>query len=40
MLSCVSRTQNKNLKIELKNKNCIENINFKNFKIVNAQFSI
>jgi len=36
MLTCVLEAQDKNLKIELKNKSCIENINFKIFKIVDA----
>ena len=38
MLTCAPRAQDKNLKVELKNKSCIENISFEIFKIVNAQF--
>jgi len=38
MLTCALGAQDKNLKIELKNKSCIENINFEVFKIVKTQF--
>jgi len=39
MLICALRAQGKDLKIEFKNKYCIENISFEGFKIMNAQFS-
>jgi len=38
MLTCALGAQDKDLKVELKNKCCIENISFEVFKIVNAQF--
>jgi len=40
MLTCALRVQDKDLKIEFKNKYCIENISFEVFKVMNAQFSI
>jgi len=39
LLTCALRAQDKNLKIKFKNKYCIENISFKVFKVMNAQFS-
>jgi len=38
MLTCALRVQYKDLKIEFKNKYCIENISFEVFKVKNAQF--
>jgi hypothetical protein len=38
MLTCALRAQVKKLKMEIKNKFCIENISFETFKTLNAQF--